>query len=250
MSDAPNNNDRLQPSWAAHELFALGLTLLLALWIMVKYGGDTAPVDHRDDRAAARAAKRAELDAADEKALGNYALLKSVEAGDSKVHFFRTPIANAMTDVAKKYQAGGGGFRNELVSRAFKSAGIKEGTSTQELELIAKGKLLYQTKICFTCHQADPATPAPAGLALKAPKFIGDFWGKEREVQLDADPASQTFEPSGKFVTVKMDEAYFLESVEKPMAKIVKGAIPGMAPLPTTLEERMALMAYVRSLSK
>ena len=34
------------------------------------------------------------------------------------------------------------------------------------------------------------------------------------------------------------------------MAKILKGAIPGMAPLPTTEEERKALAAYVKSLSK
>ena len=47
-----------------------------------------------------------------------------------------------------------------------------------------------------------------------------------------------------------MDEAYFMESVEKPNAKVVKGAIAGMAPLPTTLEERKALAAYVKSLSK
>ena len=30
--------------------------------------------------------------------------------------------------------------------------------------------------------QVDPAVPAPAGMALKAPTFLGDFWGKEREV--------------------------------------------------------------------
>jgi hypothetical protein len=34
------------------------------------------------------------------------------------------------------------------------------------------------------------------------------------------------------------------------MAKIVKGAIPGMTALPTTLEERKMLMEYVKSLSK
>ena len=116
--------------------------------------------------------------------------------------------------------------------------------------LIAKGKLLYQTKICFTCHQADPAIPSPAGLALNAPKFIGDFWGKEREVQLDKDPTTLPFEPSGKFEKVKLDDKYFLESVEKPMLKVVKGSIPGMAPLPTTKEERAALLAYVKSLHK
>ena len=117
-------------------------------------------------------------------------------------------------------------------------------------KLIAQGKVLFQTKICFTCHQNDPAVPAPVGLALKATRFIGDFWGKEREVELDADPKTLPFEPSGKFAKVKLDEGYFLESVEKPFAKIVKGAIPGMAPLPTTPEERKALAAYVKSLSK
>ena len=117
-------------------------------------------------------------------------------------------------------------------------------------KLIAQGKTLFQTKICFTCHQADPAIPAPAGLALKAPKFIGDFWGKEREVQLDKDPTTLPFEPSGKFEKVKLDDKYFLESVEKPMLKVVKGSIPGMAPLPTTKEERAALLAYVKSLHK
>ena len=117
-------------------------------------------------------------------------------------------------------------------------------------KLVAQGKTLFQTKICFTCHQTDPAVPAPAGLALKATKFIGDFWGKEREVLLDADPATPTFEPGGRTVKVKLDDIYFLESVEKPMAKIVKGAIPGMAPLPTTPEERKALLAYVKSLGK
>ncbi len=117
-------------------------------------------------------------------------------------------------------------------------------------KLVAQGKILFQTKICFTCHQADPKVPAPAGLALKAPPFMGDFWGKEREVQVNANSEQPGFQDSGKTETVKLDDAYFLESVEKPFAKIVKGAIPGMAPLPTTPEERQALLAYVKSLSK
>jgi len=229
MSDNPNNADKLQPSWAAHELFALGLTLLLTLWITVKYGGNTAPADHRDARAADRATKRAELAAADEKALGSYDVI------DAENGVYRVPIRDAMTAIKKTY---------------LKKSSFSELTADRLLSPEQIGAKLFLAKSCFTCHQTDPAVPAPAGLALKAPKFIGDFWGKEREVQLDADPATMTFEPSGKFATVKMDEEYFLESVEKPMAKIVKGAIPGMAPLPTTLEERMALMAYVRSLSK
>ena len=117
-------------------------------------------------------------------------------------------------------------------------------------KLVAKGKVLFQTKICFACHQVDPAVPAPAGLALKASKFVGDFWGKKRQVQLDADPKTPVFEPSGKFEEVVLDDKYFMESVAKPMIKVVKDAIPGMAPLPTTAQERKALLAYVKSLSK
>lgn len=106
---------------------------------------------------------------------------------------------------------------------------------------VEKGKALFQAKACFTCHQVDEKIPAPAGLALKAPKFLGKFWGTEREVNIGI---------GGPVKKVKLDEAYFMESVEKPMDKIVKGSIPGMAPIATTLEERKALVAYVKSLSR
>ena len=115
-------------------------------------------------------------------------------------------------------------------------------------KLIAKGKTLFKTKICFTCHQVDPKTPAPAGAALKAPAFMGKFWGTKRQVHDGIDP--DTGKPSEKILTVVFNEAYFIESVKKPMAKIVKGSVAGMAPLPTTDEEVKALMAYVKSLSK
>lgn len=110
-------------------------------------------------------------------------------------------------------------------------------------KLIAKGKTLFMTKICFTCHQTDPAVPAPAGMALKAPNFLGDFWGKEREVALGL---------GGKVVKVKMDEKYFIESVKKPLDKVVKGALAPMPPPPPPItdEDIAALMAYVKSLSK
>ena len=112
-----------------------------------------------------------------------------------------------------------------------------------EKELIAKGKTLFLTKICFTCHQTDPAVPSPAGVALKAPTFIGEFWGKERAVALGF---------GGKVVKVKMDEKYFIESVKMPMAKVVKGALVPMPPPPPPItdEDIAALMAYVKSLSK
>ena len=107
--------------------------------------------------------------------------------------------------------------------------------------LIATGKDLFTSKACSACHQTDPKVPVPSGDALKATKFIGKFWGTEREVHIG---------PNGPIKKVKLNDEYFMESVEKPMAKIVKGAIPAMAPLPTTLEERKALAAFVKSLSK
>ena len=110
-------------------------------------------------------------------------------------------------------------------------------------ELINKGKTLFLTKICFTCHQTDPAVPAPAGLALKAPKFIGEFWGKEREVHKGF---------GGPIIKVKLDEKYFVESVKKPLDKVVKGALTPMPPPPPPItdDDIKALMAYVKSLSK
>ncbi len=109
--------------------------------------------------------------------------------------------------------------------------------------LIAKGKVLFMTKTCFTCHSTDPAIPAPAGLALKAPQFFGDFWGKEREVHIGFQ---------GPVKKVVMNEEYFVESVTNPMAKVLKGALAPMTLAPGLVnnEEVLALMAYVKSLSK
>ncbi|MEC8929287.1 MAG: cytochrome c [Verrucomicrobiota bacterium] len=109
-------------------------------------------------------------------------------------------------------------------------------------DLVAKGKTLFMTKICFTCHQTNPAVPAPAGLALKAPKFIGDFWGKERQVHKGI---------GGPLEKVKLNDKYFIESVKKPMVRVSKGAlVPMPPPPPVTDAEIKALLAYVKSLNK
>ena len=111
--------------------------------------------------------------------------------------------------------------------------------------LIAQGKTLFTTKICFTCHQTNPAVPAPAGLALKAPNFIGKFWGEERLVHKGV---------GGPLERVVMGPGYFAESVSSTgsVARVLKGALTPMPPpaFPVTDEEVKALMAYVRSLSE
>ena len=111
----------------------------------------------------------------------------------------------------------------------------------KEEDVIKQGRALFLAKSCALCHQTDDNIPCPAGDALKSPKFIGKFWGTKREVHIGI---------GGPVEEVVLDDEYFLESIEKPLAKIVKGSVPGMAPLPTTEEERTAIMAYIKSLSK
>jgi len=137
------------------------------------------------------------------------------------------------------------GLHGDLVARSQAAAGLAVVVPAEELKdpaLIAQGKTLFQTKICFTCHQTDPAVPAAAGAALKAPVFMGDFWGKEREVHKGI---------GGPIEKVTFDAAYFVESIRKPMDKVLKGALAPMPPPPpTTDDELKALLAYVKSLSK
>ena len=83
--------------------------------------------------------------------------------------------------------------------------------------------------------------PVPAGLALKAPKYIGDFWGKETLVHKGF---------AGPMEKVVFGPGYFYESVKNPMLRVAKDALAPMPPPPpVTDEEIMALMAYVRSLN-
>ena len=121
-------------------------------------------------------------------------------------------------------------------------AGMAGNLSAANADLVSQGKALFQTKICFTCHQTDPAVPALAGQALRAPKYIGDFWGKETLVHKGF---------GGPLEKVVFGPGYFYESVKNSMLRVAKGALAPMPPPPpTTDEEIMALMAYVRSLSK
>ena len=170
---------------------------------------------------------------------------EKIEAGSaSKL----TGIEDAIREVA---MAGKDKSSEELIKRSIAKDGKYEAPKSLDVSdvdladpaLIAKGKVLFMTKTCFTCHQTDPAIPAPAGLALKAPQFIGDFWGKEREVHIGY---------LGPIQKVVMNEEYFIESVTNPLAKVLKGALAPMVLAPGLVsdEETMALMAYVKSVSK
>lgn len=190
----------------------------------------------------ARLGKREKIDeAAELKLAGNQVVNK--EKG-----FVSLPIDSALAKVADH---GKEKTREQLIQRSIDKDGKYEApkqvdTSAVNLgdpALVAQGKTLFMTKTCFTCHQTDPAVPAPAGLAIKAPQFIGDFWGKEREVHIGFQ---------GPIEKTVLNEEYFIESVTQPLAKVSKGALAPMVLAPGLVndEEVLALMAYVKSLSK
>ena len=248
MSDEQNKPDTLQPSWAAHELFALGLTVVLALWVVVKYGSQTQPADQGSARAEERAAKLAELKMADAEALGSYGVV------DASIKRYRIPINDAITAVVKAGSGDTAGIAKDIVARMEPEIelelvkfpmppNVADESELDDPALIAQGKALFTSKICFTCHQVDPSIPAPAGLALKAPKYIGDFWGKETLVHKGA---------GGPLQKVVFGPGYFYDSVKNSAAYVAKGALAPMPPPPPPMTDDniKALMAYVRSLSK
>ena len=192
------------------------------------------------DAAKARLAKLEKIEAGASAKLAGYSVV-SKEKG-----IVSLPVDQALAKVAN---LGKGETRNELVERSIAKDGKYEppkdvsAVNLADPALIAKGRILFMTKTCFTCHQTDPAIPAPAGLAVKSPQFIGDFWGKEREVHIGY---------LGPIQKVVLNEEYFIESVSQPLAKVAKGALVPMTFDPNLVndEEILALMAYVKSLSK
>lgn len=97
-------------------------------------------------------------------------------------------------------------------------------------ELAAKGKELYTTKICITCHQVSLNDPPRA---IQAPSHIG-IYGRVTELQ------------DGTMVTV--DDAYIIESIKTPLAKVAKGYQPIMPPMPMTDDEIKAIIEYLKTL--
>jgi len=220
----------------------------LILLLVFMLGGFVVAREHEPgqaigtDAAKARLAKREKIEAGASAKLVGYSVVNA-EKG-----IVSLPVDTAL---AKVTELGNKKTRDELIERSIAKDGKYEPPKPVDVSradladpaLITKGKTLFMTKTCFTCHQTDPAIPAPAGLAIKAPTFIGDFWGKEREVHIGFQ---------GPIQKVVRDEAYFVESVMEPMAKVAKGSLSPMVLAPGLVndEEIVALMAYVKSLSK
>ncbi len=244
--------DAARPSWATHELAALALMVALAVWVVAQWGAAVQP-QRNSERDEKRAVTLAELRAADEEALNSFGVV------DEPLKRYRIPIQNAMTLVA---ELGANNIAKEVAERTAPPADLKlvefpdpdflaDESELDDPALIAQGKTLFLTKICFTCHQTDPAVPAPAGEPFGAPKFIGDFWGKKRIVHDGWDVANLK-NPRGPLVMAVMGPGYFNDSVRNPGNLIVKSAKLPMTPLPPPItdENVKALMAYVRSLSQ
>lgn len=102
---------------------------------------------------------------------------------------------------------------------------------------VAKGRELYSTFGCVSCHTLD-GTPS-TGPSWK------DLYGRPTQVML----------PDGTTQTVTADDAYLAESMTEPAAKVVKGfanVMPSIAQLAgrqVTEEELQALIAFIKSLS-
>lgn len=91
---------------------------------------------------------------------------------------------------------------------------------------VEKGEFYYKNRTCVTCHSID-------GSRLVGPTFRG-LWGKEEQIQ-DGPP-------------VLVDEAYLIESIKQPMAKIVAGYPPSMPVQNVTDEEIGFIIEYIKSL--
>ena len=235
MSDEYYNHDK---EGSVFTSLILLLVFMFGCFVVVRVHEPAQAVGA--DKAKERLATKEKIhDAAITKLAGNAVINK-----EKKI--ISLPIKTAVSRVA---ELGKEEARKELIERSVAKDGKYEApkdVSKVDLSnpaLIAQGKVLFQTKTCFTCHQVNPSIPAPAGMAIKAPAFIGDFWGKEREVHIGFQ---------GPIQKVVRNEEYFIESIKQPMAKVAKGALAPMVLAPGLVndEEVLALMAYVKSLSK
>jgi len=114
-------------------------------------------------------------------------------------------------------------------TQALGKAQAISGPSAEELSSMTaadRGKLVFAAKTCNACHSIE-------GVRIVGPPLNGIF-GHEQKLT--------------DGTTITIDEAYIIESIKDPMAKIADGYPPAMAPLPTTDEEIADLIAYLKTL--
>ena len=116
-----------------------------------------------------------------------------------------------------------------LLSTAFAGMGdaAAAGDDDDADPLVAQGKTLFASKTCFTCHSTD-------GSRMVGPTFKG-LLGRETTL---ADGS-----------TVTADEAYIVESIKDPNAKVGEGYPPAMVLTQTVNDEEIAaLIAWIGTL--
>ena len=110
-------------------------------------------------------------------------------------------------------------------------------------EAVARGKQLFQTNACFSCHKTPDFPDMPTH--AQAPSYVGGIIGHKVEVTVGV---------GGPKKTITVDEDYIRESVKNPMAKIVvnektgQAYMPIMPPLPVTDAQIDDIIAYIKSL--
>ncbi len=116
-------------------------------------------------------------------------------------------------------------IRRDLQKQDYEGGeAIKEAGNLTVASLEA-GKVLYKSKICFSCHSVD-------GSRIVGPTFKGLYMSKQ---------------PTDKGEVVA-DDAYLKESMLQPAAKIVTGYPPAMPVLALTDLEVKSLTMYIASL--
>jgi cytochrome c oxidase subunit 2 len=88
-----------------------------------------------------------------------------------------------------------------------------------------KGESLFKLKACAGCHSID-------GSRIVGPSFKGLFGRNEKTDKGD----------------VLVDDAYLIESIKAPTAKIVADYPPAMPAIPLTDDEIANLIAYIKTI--
>jgi cytochrome c oxidase subunit 2 len=112
-----------------------------------------------------------------------------------------------------------------------KTAGVKKEAAPGPVDLVSRGKELYQSKGCAACHSTDGSTlVGPSWKGMYGSKVTVTTGGKQREVVADDD--------------------YIRRSEMEPNADIVAGFPPVMPPQKGVLSEDdvKALIEYMKTL--
>ncbi len=150
---------------------------------------------------------------------------KKLESG-----LYRIPIEAAKASLLGNpaLLASAGAAPKAEVDEEAAAAAAAESAAMSDEELAALGQALFNgPKLCMACHKAD-STDRVVGPGLKG------LFGREQKL---ADGS-----------TITVDEAYAIESLLDPNAKVVEGFPPAMTPQTYTDAELAQLIAYLKTL--